>query len=88
MFTPAHWLVLLFVLDESLSALTPLASGLFAVGVAVAIAAATGQARDFYVPGILRNAALAVVLLGSVVLRRPLVGVVAETRRPLRGGRR
>jgi hypothetical protein len=53
-------------------------SGLFAVGVAVAIAAATGQARDFYVPGILRNAALTVVLLGSVVLRWPLVGVVAE----------
>jgi hypothetical protein len=53
-------------------------SGLFAVGVAVAIAAATGQARDFYVPGILRNAALALVLLGSVVIRRPLVGVVAE----------
>jgi hypothetical protein len=53
-------------------------SGLFAVGVAVAIARVTGQARDFYVPGILRNAALAVVLLGSVVLRRPLVGVIAE----------
>lgn len=53
-------------------------SGLFAVGVAVAIAAATGQARDFYVPGILRNAVLTVVLLGSVVLRRPLVGVIAE----------
>jgi hypothetical protein len=53
-------------------------SGLFAVGVAVAIAAVTGQARDFYVPGILRNAALALVLLGSVALRRPLVGVVAE----------
>ncbi|WP_231486980.1 DUF3159 domain-containing protein [Candidatus Blastococcus massiliensis] len=53
-------------------------SGLFAVGVAVAIAAATGQARDFYVPGILRNAALTLVLLGSVALRRPLVGVVAE----------
>ncbi len=53
-------------------------SGLFAVGVAVAIAAFTGQARDFYVPGILRNAALTLVLLGSVVLRRPLVGVVAE----------
>ncbi len=53
-------------------------SGLFAVGVAVAIAAATGQARDFYVPGILRNAALTVVLLGSVLVRRPLVGVVAE----------
>lgn len=53
-------------------------SGLFAVGVAVALAAFTGQARDFYVPGILRNAALTVVLLGSVALRRPLVGVIAE----------
>lgn len=53
-------------------------SGLFAVGVAVAIAAFTGQARDFYVPGILRNAALTLVLLGSIALRRPLVGVVAE----------
>jgi hypothetical protein len=53
-------------------------SGLFAVGIAVAIAAFTGQARDFYVPGIIRNAGLAVVLLGSVVVRRPLVGVVAE----------
>jgi hypothetical protein len=53
-------------------------SGLFAVGIAVAIAAFTGQARDFYVPGIIRNAGLAVVLLGSVVIRRPLVGVIAE----------
>jgi hypothetical protein len=53
-------------------------SGLFAVGIAVAIAAFTGEARDFYVPGIIRNAGLAVILLGSVVLRRPLVGVVAE----------
>lgn len=53
-------------------------SGLFAVGIAVAIAAFTGQARDFYVPGILRNAALTLVLLGSVALRRPLVGVIAE----------
>ena len=53
-------------------------SGLFAVGIAVAIAAFTGQARDFYVPGIIRNAGLAVILLGSVVLRRPLIGVVAE----------
>jgi hypothetical protein len=53
-------------------------SGLFAVGIAVAIAAFTGQARDFYVPGIIRNAGLAVVLFGSVAVRRPLVGVIAE----------
>ncbi len=53
-------------------------SGLFGVAIAVAIAAATGQARDFYVPGIVRNAGLTVLLLGSVALRRPLVGVIAE----------
>jgi Protein of unknown function (DUF3159) len=53
-------------------------SGLFAVGVAVAIAAASGQARDFFVLGIVRNAALGGVLLASIAFRRPLVGVVAE----------
>lgn len=53
-------------------------SGLFAVGIAVAIAAASGQARDFFVLGILRSAVVGVVLLGSVLVRRPLVGVVAE----------
>ncbi|HEX2072983.1 MAG TPA: DUF3159 domain-containing protein [Geodermatophilus sp.] len=53
-------------------------SGLFAVAVAVAIAAASGQARDFFVLGIVRNGAIAVVLLGSVLVRWPLVGVIAE----------
>ena len=53
-------------------------SGLFAVVVAVAIAAYSGHARDYFVLGILRNAGIAVVLLGSVLVRRPLVGVVAE----------
>lgn len=53
-------------------------SGLFAVAVAVAIAAASGQARDFFALGLLRNAAIGVVLLGSIVVRWPLVGVIAE----------
>jgi hypothetical protein len=53
-------------------------SGLFAVGVAVAIAAMSGHARDFFVFGILRNAVIAVVLLGSLPVRWPLVGVIAE----------
>ncbi|MGZ4621149.1 MAG: DUF3159 domain-containing protein [Blastococcus sp.] len=53
-------------------------SGLFAVGVAVAIAAASGQARDFFVFGILRNAVIGVVLVASIPIRRPLVGVFAE----------
>jgi len=53
-------------------------SGLFAVAVAVFIAARTGEARDFFVVGIVRNAGIAVVLLGSLLFRRPLVGVIAE----------
>jgi hypothetical protein len=53
-------------------------SGLFAVAVAVVIAARTGEARDFFVLGIVRNAIIAVVLLGSILVRWPLVGVVAE----------
>ena len=53
-------------------------SGLFAVAIAVAIAAFSGQARNFFAFGIVRNAVIAVVLLGSIPLRRPLVGVVAE----------
>jgi hypothetical protein len=53
-------------------------SGLLGVGVAVAIAAASGQARDFFVVGILRNAAVGAVFLGSIAFRRPLVGVIAE----------
>jgi Protein of unknown function (DUF3159) len=53
-------------------------SGLFGVAIAVAIAAASGQARDFFVPGLIRNAALGVVLIVSIAVRWPLVGVVAE----------
>jgi hypothetical protein len=53
-------------------------SGLFAVAVAVVIAARSGEARDFFVLGIIRNAGIGVVLLGSLLVRWPLVGVVAE----------
>jgi hypothetical protein len=53
-------------------------SGVFGVAIAVGIAAASGQARDFFVPGLIRNGALGVVLLGSILVRWPLVGVVAE----------
>jgi hypothetical protein len=53
-------------------------SGLFGVAIAVAIAAASGRARDFFVPGLIRNGTLGVVLIGSIAVRWPLVGVVAE----------
>jgi hypothetical protein len=53
-------------------------SGLLAVVVAVAIASASGHARDYFLLGILRNAAVGVVLIGSIPVRWPLVGVFAE----------
>jgi hypothetical protein len=53
-------------------------SGLFAVAVAVAIAASSGQARDFFLVGILRNAGIGVILVGSIPFRWPLIGVIAE----------
>jgi hypothetical protein len=53
-------------------------SGLFAVGIAVAIAALSGHARDYFAFGIVRNAAIGLVLVGSIAVRWPLVGVIAE----------
>jgi hypothetical protein len=53
-------------------------SGLIGVGIAVAIAAFTGHARDYFVLGIVRNAGIGLVLLVSAVVRWPLVGVIAE----------
>lgn len=53
-------------------------SGLFAVAVAVAIAWRSGEARDFFALGLIRNAGIGVLLIGSIAFRRPLVGVIAE----------
>ena len=53
-------------------------SGLIGVAIAVFIARQSGEARDFFVLGLVRNAGIGVVLLGSVLVRWPLVGVAAE----------
>jgi hypothetical protein len=53
-------------------------SGLIGVAIAVFIARQSGEARDFFVLGLIRNAGIGVVLLGSVVVRWPLIGVAAE----------
>jgi hypothetical protein len=42
--------------------------------IAVLVASRTGRAEDIFLPGILYNGALAVVAVGSVALRAPLVG--------------
>jgi len=53
-------------------------SGLFGVGLAALFATKTGKAENFYLPGLLANAAYASAFLISIALRRPLVGVLAS----------
>jgi hypothetical protein len=57
-------------------ALQPAVSGLFAVGVAAFIAYRTGEARAFYLPGLLFSATLGLAFLVSVLVRWPLAGVI------------
>jgi hypothetical protein len=51
-------------------------SGLLGVGFAAFIAAKSGKAENFFLPGLLLNAAYASGLLISILVRWPLVGVV------------
>ncbi|MDT0260774.1 DUF3159 domain-containing protein [Jatrophihabitans lederbergiae] len=65
-------------------------TGLFTVAVAAAIAARTGQARGFFLVGIVGAVAYAVVFAASLLVRRPLVGLIWEflDPSPLPEGRR
>ncbi|GAA3724301.1 DUF3159 domain-containing protein [Streptomyces tremellae] len=54
----------------------PALSGLFGVAVASFVAWKTGSAKGFFLTGIWSNLALAVVFLLSVLVRRPLAGIV------------
>ena len=56
--------------------LQPAVSGLFGVGVAAFIAYRTGEARGFYLPGLIYSAVLGLAFLVSVVVRWPLAGVI------------
>ncbi len=56
--------------------LQPAVSGLLGVGVAAFIAYRTGEARGFYLPGLIYSAVFAVAFLVSVLVRWPLAGVV------------
>ena len=57
-------------------ALQPAVSGLFAVGIAAFIAYRTGEARGFYLPGLLFSAVCGLAFLVSMLVRWPLAGVV------------
>ena len=51
-------------------------NGLFGIGIGAFFAWRTGEAKDFFLPGILYNAGYAVAMLLSIVVRWPLVGFV------------
>lgn len=56
--------------------LQPAVSGLLGVGVAAFIAYRTGEARGFYLPGLIYSAVFALAFLLSVLVRWPLAGVI------------
>ncbi|GIF66916.1 membrane protein [Asanoa ishikariensis] len=49
-------------------------NGLFGIGLGAVIAWRTGEARDFYLPGIIQSYVFAAALLISAAVRQPLVG--------------
>jgi Protein of unknown function (DUF3159) len=51
-------------------------SGLIGVGFAAFVAARSGKAENFFLPGLLANAAYASAFLISIAVRRPLVGII------------
>ncbi len=53
-------------------------SGLLGVGFAAFIAERSGKAENFFLPGLLANAAYATAFLGSLAVRRPLVGIIVS----------
>src|SRR3954452_5503049 len=52
-------------------------SGLVGVAIAAIFASKTGKAENFFLPGLLLNAAYATAFLISILVRWPLVGVIA-----------
>ncbi len=56
--------------------LHPAISGLLGVGICAFIVYLTGEAKNFFLPGIWYQAALCTVFLASVLVRWPLAGVI------------
>ena len=69
-------LVIIVVRLQRKETLQQAISGFLGLGLAVFFAARSGEARDFFKPGIYINYAYAVVFLGSALIGRPLVGAI------------
>lgn len=52
-------------------------SGLFGTGIAIALALRSGQAQDYFLPGIVTGAGTTVLALLSILVRRPLVAYMS-----------
>lgn len=85
-FAPLPWAIGAAVLTAILIAVLRLARGeplrqagmgLLGLGGAAALAAFTGNAKTYFLPGILANAGYALVAVASIALGRPLLGYVA-----------
>ena len=53
-------------------------SGLIGVAIGAFVASRTGDAEDFFLPGILINAASCLAYLTSILVRRPLIGLLVS----------
>lgn len=56
-------------------------SGLIGIGIAAFLAQRTGNADNFFLPGIITNAMYASVCIFSIVIHKPLLGYVIEAMR-------
>ncbi|MCL6423447.1 DUF3159 domain-containing protein [Brachybacterium sp. JHP9] len=56
--------------------------GLLGVGIGALWALRSGEGTDFYVPGLITNAVAAAILLLSIAVRRPLVGMMISVLDP------
>ena len=59
------------------SPVMPAVTGLLGVAISAALALFTGRAEDNFLPGLIINAISIVVLLISIIVRWPLIGVIA-----------
>jgi hypothetical protein len=66
--------------------LTNAIGGMLGTGLAVFIALRTGSASGYFVPRALQNAGLALAFAISVLVRRPLVGIIAAPLYHIPGG--
>jgi hypothetical protein len=69
--------IFIIVRAVSRSAVMPAIAGFIGVGVSAALALITGRAEDNFIPGIIINIVCIVVLLTSIVVRWPFIGVIA-----------